>query len=173
MKRILMICAMLALAGAVNAQVDMLVSAKEYWQISKAIPVGTSKDSTKYFSKMKRQTQRGDILMIKPAGHIWGNMERPPHNFVIEVTDISMAQAAKFMEPLIDSALVDGSKMFQADTVDIKERRFHFSETFVDSALARFALDGTNLSMTAAQASVFILEYDKEEVKLEVRNRSK
>ena len=173
MKHVLLTFLILLLATSAYPQVTLLVQSKEFWQKSKAVPIGTTKDSTEYFADMLHQTQRGDIIVIKEVTHQWGKLERPPSFVRVDISDMTLEDALKFTQPLIDSALYDGQKSEQPDSVDIKERRWHFSEAFVDSALAQWAFDKTDLSMTSAQAGVFILEYDKATVKQQVRERSK
>ena len=151
--------------------VEILVKAQKFWQRSKAIPEGTLQDSISYLRDMWHQTHRGEIIVIKPNGWEWGRKERPPEYIVVKVPGVTVAQAIKYTQGLIDSTLYDSSLSEQPDTVDVKERRWHFLKKVVDSALVLWSVDSSFVVLTANQAKTVVKEYDLAVIKQKIRDR--
>ena len=164
----------LILLFATQAQsVELLVQAKPFWQRAKDIPEGTTQDTIAWLRDMWHQTHRGEIIVIKPDGWVWGCLERPPSFIVVKVPGVSVTQAVKYTQGLIDSALYDGSLFEQPDTVDVKERRWHFLKKVVDSALVLWSVDSSFVVLTAQQAKNVVKEYDLPAIKRKIRDMLK
>ncbi len=168
--KIFIIILLLAIAPQVNS-VEILVKAQAFWQRGKAIPEGTTQDTISYLRDMWHQTHRGEIIVIKPDGWEWGRKERPPEYIVVKVPTVTVAQAVKYTQGLIDSSLYDSSLIDQPDTVDVKERRWHFLKKVVDSALVLWSVDSSFVVLTPAQAQSVVKEYDLAAIKQKIRDR--
>lgn len=158
----------LVLLFAVEAQaVEVLVQAKDFWQKGESVDdtLTTSADTTAWFREMLRQTHKGDIIIVKPNGHIWGNREKPPGFVIIKIPDATMAQADKYMEGLIDP-LADPS----SDTAVILQRRWHFLRKVVDSALVLWPVI---IELTNTQAQNVVKKYTKQGIKNWWANRTR
>lgn len=151
--------------------VELLVQAKPFWQRLTDIPEGTTKDTIAWLRDVWHQTHRGEIIVIKPDGWTWGGMERPPQFVVIKVPGVSVAQAQKYTQGLIDSTLYDPLADSQPDTVDVKERRWHFLKKVVDSALVLWSVDSSFVVLTPQQAKSVVKEYDLALIKQKIRDR--
>lgn len=151
--------------------VELLVQAKPFWQRLSDIPEGTTQDTIAWLRDMWHQTHRGEIIVIKPDGWTWGRMERPPQFIIVKVPGVSVAQAQKYTQGLIDSTLYDGSLSEQPDTVDVKERRWYFLKKVVDSALVLWSVDSSFVVLTAQQAKNVVKEYDLAVIKQKIRDR--
>ena len=151
--------------------VEILVKAQPFWQRNQPIPDGTLQDSISYLRDMWHQTHRGEIIVIKPDGFDWGGNERPPEYIVVKVPGVTVAQAIKYTQGLIDSTLYDSSLSQQPDTVDVKERRWHFLKKVVDSALVLWSVDSSFVVITANQAKTVVKEYDLAVIKQKIRDR--
>ena len=151
--------------------VEILVKAQQFWQRGKEIPTGTLQDTISYLRDMWHQTHRGEIIVIKPDGWEWGGKERPPSYIVVKVPGVTVAQAAKYTQGLIDSTLYDSSLADQPDTVNVKERRWHFLKKVVDSALVLWSVDSSFVVLTKEQAKTVVKEYDLALIKQKIRNR--
>jgi hypothetical protein len=60
--------------------------------------------------------QRGDVVDIKPDGHLWGKEEHPmtttynpPHFFIVKIPGITVEQARKYIQPRMDD--IDTTKV--------------------------------------------------------------
>ncbi len=89
---------------------------------------------------------------------------------------MTVAQAVKYTQGLVDSTLYDGTIATQSDTVNVKERRWHFLKKVVDSGLAIWSIDSLGvqtgfLVLTPAQAKTVVKEYDLATIKQKIRNR--
>lgn len=153
------------------AGVELLVKAKPYWQNGEKIPEGTTQDTISYLRQMWHQAHRGEIIVIKPDGWNWGSMETPPRFIIVKIPGVSVAQAQKYIQGLVDTTLFDSTLMVQADTVDIKERRWYFLKKVVDSALVLWATDSSFVLLTPAQATNVVKEYDIAVIKQKIRDR--
>ena len=151
--------------------VEILVKAQPFWQRSEAIPEGTLQDSISYLRDMWHQTHRGEIIVIKPNGWMWGRKERPPEYIIVKVPGVTVAQAIKYTQGLIDSTLYDSTLSQQPDTVDVKERRWHFLKKVVDSALVLWSVDSSFVVLTANQAKTVVQEYNLAAIKKKIRDR--
>ena len=151
--------------------IEILVKAQPFWQRGKEIPTVTLQDSISYLRDMWHQTHRGEIIVIKPDGWGWGRKERPPEYIVVKVPGVTVAQAIKYTQGLIDSTLYDSSLITQPDTVDVKERRWHFLKKVVDSALVLWSVDSSFVVLTANQAKTVVKEYDLAVIKQKIRDR--
>lgn len=120
---------------------------------------------------MWHQTHRGEIIVIKPDGWEWGRKERPPSYIIVKVPGVTVAQAVKYTQGLIDSSLYDSSLATQPDTVDVKERRWHFLKKVVDSALVLWNVDSSFVVLTKEQAKTVVKEYDLAAIKQKIRDR--
>ena len=98
-------------------------------------------------------------------------MESPPNFIVVKVPDVSVAQAIKYTQGLIDSSLYDDTASVQSDTVDVKERRWHFLKKVVDSALVLWSVDSSFVVLTPAQAQSVVKEYDLAAIKQKIREK--
>ena len=167
-----MILLLILLLLAVPVQpVEILVKAQPFWQRSKAIPEGTLQDTISYLRDMWHQTHRGEIIVIKPDGFDWGYNERPPEYIIVKVPGVTVAQAVKYTQGLIDSTLYDSTLADQPDTVNVKERRWHFLKKVVDSALVLWSVDSSFVVLTANQAKTVVKEYDLAVIKQKIINR--
>ena len=151
--------------------VEILVKAQPFWQRSKAIPEGTLQDTISYLRDMWHQTHRGEIIVIKPDGFDWGGNERPPEYIVVKVPGVTLGQAMKYTQGLIDSSLYDSSLAQQSDTVDVKERRWYFTKRVVDSALVLWSVDSSFIVLTPEQAKTVVQEYNLGAVKQKIIDR--
>ena len=151
--------------------VEILVKAQPFWQRGKEIPTGTLQDSIAYLRDMWHQTHRGEIIVIKPDGWQWGGKEQPPSYIVVKVPGVTVAQAIKYTQGLIDSTLYDSLITTQPDTVNVKERRWHFLKKVVDSALVLWSVDSSFVVLTANQAKTVVKEYDLALIKQKIRDR--
>lgn len=170
MKKLVYIFVLLMLVGSVNS-VEILVKAQPFWQRSKSIPEGTLQDTISYLRDMWHQTHRGEIIVIKPDGWVWGRKESPPEYIIVKVPGVTVAQAIKYTQGLIDSTLYDSSLFEQPDTVNVKERRWHFLKKVVDSALVLWNVDSSFVVLTANQAKTVVKEYDLAVIKQKIRDR--
>lgn len=151
--------------------VELLVKAQPFWQRNKSIPEGITRDTISYLRDMWHQTHRGEIIVIKPNGWEWGRKERPPEYIVVKVPGMTVTQAIKYTQGLIDSSLYDGSLARQPDTVDVKERRWHLTKRIVDSALVLWSVDSSFVVLTPIQAKTVIKEYNLVVIKQRIRDR--
>ena len=151
--------------------VEILVKAQPFWQRSEAIPEGTTQDTISYLRDMWHQTHRGEIIVIKPDGFDWGGNERPPEYIIVKIPGVTLGQAMKYTQGLIDSSLYDSSLAQQSDTVDVKERRWYFTKRVVDSALVLWSVDESFVVLTKEQAKTVVQEYNLGAVKQKIRNR--
>lgn len=162
----------LILLLATQAQsVELLVQAKPFWQRLSDIPEGTTQDTIAWLRDMWHQTHRGEIIVIKPDGWTWGGMANPPRYVIVKVPGVSVAQAQKYTQGLIDSSLYDDTASVQSDTVDVKERRWHFLKKVVDSALVLWSVDSSFVVLTPQQALSVVKEYDIAAIKQKIRDR--
>ena len=166
----LIILPVLLLACSVNS-VELLVNAQTFWQRSEEIPTGTTQDTTDYLSDMWHQTHRGEVIVIKPNGWAWGGKERPPEYIVVKITGLSVAQAAEYIQGLLDSTLYDSTISPQPDTVDVKERKSYFLESFVDSALTLWSTDSSFVTMNKNKAKTVVKKHALEVIKQKIRDR--
>lgn len=154
----------LLIAAPIHA-VDVLVQAKEFWQKDMAIPEGTTADTTAWFRDMLQQTHKGDIIIVKPNGWVWGNREKPPGFVIIRIPDATMAQADKYMEGLFDP-LADPS----SDTAVILQRQWHFLRKVVDSALVLWPVI---IELTNPQAQNVVKKYVEQDIRDWWANRTR
>ncbi len=157
---------------AVEAQsVELLVKAQEHWQKLRDIPVGTTQDTIAWLKEVWHTTHRGEIIVIKPDGWSWGRKESPPEYIVVKVPGVMVAQARKYTQGLIDSALYDPLLSQQPDSVDVKERRWHFLKKVVDSAIVLWNMDSSFVVLAPVQALIVVKEYDLAVIKQKIRDK--
>ena len=177
MKRLIL--TFLVLLFAVEARsVEVLVKVAEHWQQLSDIPEGTTKDTIAWLKDMWKQTHKGEIIVVKPNGWNWGGMENPPRFVVIKIPDATMAQAAKYLDGLVDSQAVA-----ESDSVTVKERRWHFTKAFVDLALnvwyedttltqeQRVARPASYITLPNAEAASAVRQYDVANIKQRIKDR--
>lgn len=148
--------------------VELLVKAQDFWQRDKPIPTGTTQDTLSYLRDMWHQTHRGEIIVIKPNGWVWGGKENPPSFVVIKIPTITVSQATKYTQGLIDSTLFDGTRSEQPDTVDVKERRYYIPKRVVDSAIVLWE----DSNFVVADESI-IRQYNLGDIKQRIRDRKR
>ena len=151
--------------------VEILVKAQPFWQRSKEIPTGTLQDTISYLRDMWHQTHRGEVIVIKPNGWAWGGKERPPEYIVVKITGLSVAQAAQYIQGLLDSTLYDSTISPQPDTVDVKERKSYFLGSFVDSALTLWSTDSSFVTMNKNKAKTVVKKHGLEVIKQKIKDR--
>lgn len=67
--------------------------------------------------------KRGDIVVAMPDGHAWGSVERSTQHFlIIQVPDMSLAEARSLCEPIMGYDIVTGEE------VATTRRRFFCAE---------------------------------------------
>ena len=146
--------------------VEVLVKASEHWQQFKDIPIGTTQDTLAWLKDMWKQTHKGEIIVVKPNGWVWGGMENPPRFVIIKIPDATMAQAAKYLDMLEDTLAV-----VESDSVMLKERRWHFLRKVVDSAMVLWSIDQSYVTLTNSQATNVVKEYDLAAIKQKIIDR--
>lgn len=135
-----------AMAPAVDDSVKLVVSKRRNWLQDEDKSTWKREDTLKYL----HTPWRGSI-----EGVVTGDVTFLGKNFddafvFITVTGITIEQAQRYIEPLYD--IIDG------DTVETKERRWFFSQFFIDSAKTLYKL-GLPLTMTKNQARNVIRKF--------------
>ncbi len=158
MKTVILI---LLMALSSSADVDLIVQAHEYYKDGKPT-MGWEKSD---FVDFWRQTHKGEIIDVLFAGTNPGTEVHPPQFVVIRVTGVSVEQAQNYLSKLNDPSAVEDS-----DSVLVKERRFHFTRSVVDSAVTQWEVDSTIITMTKQQAQNRLKEYEVAIIKQKIKD---
>ena len=145
------------LAGSAFSDVELMVQGREHWRDGKPTTDWTVDD----FKEFWRQTHKGEIISILHGGTPFGRLDVPPVIIHITVTGVTYEQAKNYVSPLLD------------DTSTIKQRRWHFTRSVIDSAITLWEFDGSHLIITKQQAKNLIKEYNVAAIKQKIRDRLK
>lgn len=85
---------------------ELLVQAKPHWMdgFSQSQIDGLSQEDRE---ARGRRIQRGEIVVVKPDGWVWGKEEKLPNYFVIKLPGVSVETVQKFEEALTADDGVD------------------------------------------------------------------
>lgn len=83
---------------------ELLVRAKNHWMddLSKEEVDSMSVDA---LASYKARSQKGDVIVVRPDGWPWGKEECLPNFVIVKVPDISIEEAKKYEEPLIEKVI--------------------------------------------------------------------
>jgi hypothetical protein len=78
----------------------------------------------------RARSQKGDIIVVMPDGHVWGRVECLPEYIVVKAPGVTLADARQYAEPLYDNgAIVEDQKL-------IRVRKWHVPVAYVDAVIA-------------------------------------
>lgn len=145
------------LMGASAHSVELLVQAKDFWQVEQAIPEGTAEDTTEYLREFWYNTHLGAVIVVKPDGWVWGKQEMAPEFVIIKIPGMPMAQARRYIEGLTGH----------------KERQWFFLPAFIDSALTLWIAEKSLISLSSVAFLARINAYDSTFIQSKIQDRKR
>lgn len=107
---------------------ELLVKAKAGWRESISLR-DRANWTEKEVQQFRTRTRIGDIIAVKPDGHVWGNAERLPSFVVVRVSGLSLEEAQQYAERLVRRSLV-GPFFIEHEEL-LRRRRFQFPPALI------------------------------------------
>jgi len=133
---------------------ELLVRAKNHWMDEltqkevDALPDGNKETYT-------ARSQKGDIIVVKPDGWIWGKSERLPNYVVVKVPGMKYEDAKKYEESLLDTT--------GEEPITLRKRKHNILGTDVDAAITA-KTDTVELTKSVTESKIVVKTGDSKEV---------
>ncbi len=115
---------------------ELLVKAKTHWMDSLKQDDIDKMDEGKKRSYEAR-SQIGDVIVVRPDGWDWGKEECLPNFIVVKVPDMTIEEAKKYEESLMEKVIEKDLGGKDAEVMKmIKVRKYNIEKTVVDDVKA-------------------------------------
>jgi hypothetical protein len=91
MKKLLALIIVFVLGAAMAHSAEFLINAQNHW-MDALTPTEVNGMDQQALDNYTARGQKGDIVIVKPDGWVWGNSERPPEYIVVKVPTMTLAQ---------------------------------------------------------------------------------